>query len=78
MPPRAIRQTQVLIGNFEVATGEVIAPTVQQTRVEADFANLRGRQPDHAFNLPRLFERYECTIAEWLNRSSTASSERIS
>ncbi len=30
--------TQVLIGNFEVATGEVIAPTVQQTRGEADFA----------------------------------------
>ena len=30
--------TQVLIGNFEVATGEVIAPTVQQTRGEVDFA----------------------------------------
>ena len=30
--------TQVLIGNFEVATGEVIAPSVQQTRGEADFA----------------------------------------
>ena len=30
--------TQVLFGNFEVATGEVIAPTVQQTRGEADFA----------------------------------------
>ena len=30
--------TQTLIGNFEVATGEVIAPTVQQTRTEADFA----------------------------------------
>jgi hypothetical protein len=30
--------TQTLIGNFEVATGEVIAPTVQQTRNEADFA----------------------------------------
>ena len=30
--------TQVLIGNFEVATGAVIAPTVQQTRGEADFA----------------------------------------
>ncbi len=29
--------TQVLIGNFEVATGEVIAPTVQQTRGEADY-----------------------------------------
>jgi len=29
--------TQCLIGNFEVATGEVIAPTVQQTRTEADF-----------------------------------------
>ena len=30
--------TQVLIGNFEVATGQVIAPTVQQTRGEKDFA----------------------------------------
>jgi hypothetical protein len=30
--------TQTLIGNFEVATGRVIAPTVQQTRDEADFA----------------------------------------
>lgn len=30
--------TQVLIGNFEVATGKVIAPTVQQTRGEKDFA----------------------------------------
>jgi hypothetical protein len=31
--------TQTLIGNFEVATGQVIAPTVQQTRQEADFAS---------------------------------------
>ena len=30
--------TQVLLGNFEVATGAVIAPTVQQTRGEVDFA----------------------------------------
>ena len=30
--------TQTLIGNFEVATGRVIAPTVQKTRGEADFA----------------------------------------
>jgi DDE superfamily endonuclease len=30
--------TQCLIGNFEVATGEVIAPTVQPTRTEEDFA----------------------------------------
>ena len=30
--------TQCLIGNFEVATGQVIAPTVQATRDEADFA----------------------------------------
>jgi hypothetical protein len=29
--------TQTLIGNFEVATGKVIAPTVQKTRGEADF-----------------------------------------
>jgi hypothetical protein len=29
--------TQTLIGNLEVATGEVIAPTVQDTRNEADF-----------------------------------------
>jgi transposase len=30
--------TQCLIGNFEVTTGQVIAPTVQPTRTEADFA----------------------------------------
>lgn len=30
--------TQCLIGNFEVSTGRVIAPTVQPTRTEADFA----------------------------------------
>ena len=30
--------TQTLIGNFEVGTGRVIAPTVQETRDEADFA----------------------------------------
>lgn len=30
--------TQCLIGNFEVATGQAIAPTVQATRGEKDFA----------------------------------------
>jgi transposase len=30
--------TQCLIGNFEVVTGAVIAPTVQATRTEEDFA----------------------------------------
>ena len=30
--------TQCLIGNLEVATGEVIGPTVQATRTEKDFA----------------------------------------
>jgi len=30
--------TQCLIGNFEIATGKVIAPTVQKTRTEEDFA----------------------------------------
>ncbi|OWK44277.1 transposase [Fimbriiglobus ruber] len=30
--------TQVRIGNFEVATGDVIAPTVLRTRGEVDFA----------------------------------------
>jgi hypothetical protein len=30
--------TQCLTGNFEVATGQVIAPTVQPTRDEKDFA----------------------------------------
>lgn len=35
--------TQTLIGNFEVATGRVIAPTVQATRDEADFARHIGQ-----------------------------------
>jgi len=30
--------TQCLIGNFEVATGQVVTPTVQATRTEEDFA----------------------------------------
>ena len=30
--------TPCLIGNFEVATGEVVSPTVQATRTEEDFA----------------------------------------
>lgn len=30
--------TQCLIGNFDVATGEVITPTIQATRTEEDFA----------------------------------------
>jgi transposase len=30
--------TQCLIGNFDVVTGELIAPTVQPTRTEEDFA----------------------------------------
>ena len=30
--------TQCLIGNFDVVTGDVIAPTVQPTRTEEDFA----------------------------------------
>jgi hypothetical protein len=35
--------TQTLLGSFEVATGEMIAPTVQATRDEADFAAHIGR-----------------------------------
>lgn len=35
--------TQCLIGNFEVATGRAIAPTVQATRGEKDFAGHIGR-----------------------------------
>jgi hypothetical protein len=34
----ARRGTQCLIGNFEIATGQVICPTVQPTRTESDFA----------------------------------------
>jgi len=32
------RGTQCLIANFEVATGQLITPTVQATRTEEDFA----------------------------------------
>ncbi len=42
--------TQCLIANFEVATGQVIAPTVSHTRTEADFvahiANTVATDPD--------------------------------
>ncbi len=35
--------TQVLTANFEVATGQVVCPTVGDTRTEADFAAHVGR-----------------------------------
>ena len=35
--------TQCLIGNFEVATGQVLSPTAQKTRTEEDFAGHVGR-----------------------------------
>jgi transposase len=35
--------TQALIANFEVATGEVVAPSIGPTRTEADFAAHIGR-----------------------------------
>src|SRR3990167_10573558 len=31
--------TQCLIGNFEVATGRIISPTIGDTRTEQDFAS---------------------------------------
>lgn len=31
--------TQCLIANFDVATGEILSPTIQDTRTEADFEN---------------------------------------
>ena len=37
------RGTQCLIGNFEVATGRVLSPTVQPTRTEQDFADHLAR-----------------------------------
>ena len=39
--------TQRLIGNFDVVTGEVIAPTVQPTRTEEDFAGQINLHHDH-------------------------------
>ena len=35
--------SQCLTANFEVATGQIIAPTVEETRTEADFAAHIGR-----------------------------------
>ena len=35
--------TQVLIANFHVVTGQVVAPTVQDTRTEEDFVKHLGR-----------------------------------
>jgi hypothetical protein len=39
--------TQTLIASFAVATGEVLAPVVGQTRTEADFATHIGAVVDH-------------------------------
>lgn len=47
--------TQCLIGNFEVATGEVIAPTVQPTRTEEDFAGHIARTVATAPEAGRIF-----------------------
>jgi DDE superfamily endonuclease len=41
------RGTQTLIASFAVATGEVLAPAVGQTRTEADFAAHIGAVVDH-------------------------------
>ncbi len=65
--------TQCLIGNFEVATGQVITPTVGPRRTEEDFANhitqTVATDPDAEwiFILDRLNTHRSETLVRWVS-----------
>jgi transposase len=64
--------TQCLIGNFEVATGQVVAPTVQATRGEKDFAThierTVGTDPEAGwiFVADNLTTHTSATLVRWV------------
>jgi hypothetical protein len=62
--------TQCLIGNFEVATGRAIAPTVQATRGEKDFAAHTERTVATDPEATWIFVADNLTthVSEWLNQ----------
>ena len=64
--------TQCLIGNFEVATGRLIAPTVQATRGEKDFADHIERavatdpEAGWIFVADNLTTHTSATLVQWV------------
>ena len=64
--------TQCLIGNFEVATGRLIAPTVQATRGEKDFADHVERtvatdpEAGWIFVADNLTTHTSATLVQWV------------
>lgn len=64
--------TQCLIANFEVATGQIVAPTVGPTRTEEDFvahiAQTVAADPDAAwvFILDNLNTHQSASLVEWV------------
>lgn len=64
--------TQALIANFEVATGKVIAPTVQDTRTETDFVAHVQQTVDTdsegqwIFVADQLNTHKSATLVEWI------------
>jgi hypothetical protein len=64
--------TQCLIGNFEVATGRVVAPTVQATRGEKDFAThiertaATGPEAGWVFAADNLTTHTSATLVLWV------------
>ncbi len=64
--------TQCLIGNFEVATGQVVAPTVQATRGEKDFADHIERtvatdpEAGWVFVADNLTTHTSATLVQWV------------
>lgn len=66
--------TQCLIANFEVATGEVIAPSVGPTRTEEDFvAHIEktvatDREGEWVFIVDNLNTHQSASLVEWVAR----------
>jgi transposase len=64
--------TQALIANFEVATGKVIFPTVQETRTEADFLKhiqdtvASDPQGEWIFVADQLNTHKSASLVEWI------------
>jgi transposase len=64
--------TQALIANFEVATGQVVLPTIQETRTEADFllhiqqTVKSGAQDTWIFVADQLNTHKSASLVKWI------------
>jgi transposase len=67
--------TQCLIANFEVATGKIIAPSIGDTRTEADFVRhvqqtvAQDPQAEWVFVVDQLNTHQSAGLAEWVAQS---------